>query len=79
MPWGQHLWEHNAFSGENLGRVIAEIDLRHEHERRQAWNIHGAGTRSPVAAFNLELIALVPQARQRTSCSVGIARSHVED
>ena len=32
VPWGQHLWEIDVFSGANAGLVIAEIELRHEHE-----------------------------------------------
>jgi adenylate cyclase len=32
VPWRQHLWEIDVFSGANAGLVIAEIELRHEHE-----------------------------------------------
>lgn len=39
LPWGQHLWEVDIFAGENSGLVIAEIELRHEHEsfEQPAW------------------------------------------
>jgi len=32
VPWRGHLWEVDAFSGDNTGLVIAEIELRHEDE-----------------------------------------------
>ena len=32
IPWREHLWEVDVFSGDNSGLVIAEIELRHEHE-----------------------------------------------
>ena len=33
VPWREHLWEVDVFSGANAGLVIAEIELRHELER----------------------------------------------
>jgi adenylate cyclase len=33
VPCGDLAWEVDVFSGENLGLVIAEIELRHEHQR----------------------------------------------
>ena len=32
FPWGDLAWEVDVFSGENAGLVIAEIELRHEHQ-----------------------------------------------
>jgi adenylate cyclase len=32
IPCGDLAWEVDVFSGENLGLVIAEIELRHEHQ-----------------------------------------------
>jgi adenylate cyclase len=32
LPHGDLTWEVDVFSGENLGLVIAEIELRHEHQ-----------------------------------------------
>ena len=39
VPWQQHLWEVDVFSGDNEGLVIAEIELRHEDEKfgRPPW------------------------------------------
>ena len=33
VPWGDLAWEIDVFSGENAGLTIAEIELRHEHQR----------------------------------------------
>jgi adenylate cyclase len=33
VPCGDFSWEVDVFSGENLGLVIAEIELRHEHQQ----------------------------------------------
>jgi adenylate cyclase len=33
VPWGDLVWEIDVFSGENAGLTIAEIELRHEHQR----------------------------------------------
>jgi len=32
VPWRGHVWEVDAFCGDNAGLIIAEIELRHEHE-----------------------------------------------
>jgi adenylate cyclase len=32
LPYGDLTWEVDEFSGENLGLVMAEIELRHEHQ-----------------------------------------------
>src|SRR5262249_22534668 len=32
LPWHGLMWEVDVFSGENAGLVIAEIELRHEHQ-----------------------------------------------
>jgi adenylate cyclase len=32
IPWQGLLWEIDVFSGDNAGLVIAEIELRHEHQ-----------------------------------------------
>ena len=39
VPWREHVWELDVFSGANAGLVIAEIELRHELERfdRPPW------------------------------------------
>jgi adenylate cyclase len=33
IPWGDLVWEIDVFSGQNLGLTIAEIELRHQHQR----------------------------------------------
>lgn len=33
VPWGDLTWEIDVFTGENAGLVIAEIELRDEHQR----------------------------------------------
>ena len=39
VPWRGHVWEVDVFRGENAGLIIAEIELRHEHEtfERPPW------------------------------------------
>src|SRR5262245_34709010 len=32
VPWGELAWEIDVFSDENEGLIIAEIELRHEHQ-----------------------------------------------
>jgi CYTH domain-containing protein len=32
LPWNDLAWEIDVFSGENLGLVLAEIELRNEHQ-----------------------------------------------
>ena len=32
VPWHDHSWEVDVFSGDNHGLVIAEVELRHEDE-----------------------------------------------
>src|SRR5262245_7816725 len=32
VPWRGHVWEVDAFCGDNAGLIVAEIELRHEHE-----------------------------------------------
>ena len=32
VPWHDLVWEIDVFSGENDGLIIAEIELRHEHQ-----------------------------------------------
>jgi adenylate cyclase len=32
IPWHGLMWEVDVFSGDNAGLVIAEIELRHEHQ-----------------------------------------------
>jgi adenylate cyclase len=33
IPWQGLMWEIDVFSGDNAGLVIAEIELRHEHQQ----------------------------------------------
>ena len=33
IPWQGLMWEVDVFSGDNAGLVIAEIELRHEHQQ----------------------------------------------
>jgi len=33
IPWQGLMWEVDVFSGDNTGLVIAEIELRHEHQQ----------------------------------------------
>src|SRR5262245_970209 len=39
VPWREHTWEVDVFSGDNAGLVVAEIELRHEDEsfERPPW------------------------------------------
>jgi adenylate cyclase len=39
VPWREHRWEVDVFSGDSSGLVIAEIELRHEADTfdRPAW------------------------------------------
>jgi adenylate cyclase len=39
IPWGDLVWEVDVFAGDNAGLVIAELELRHEHQRVElpAW------------------------------------------
>jgi adenylate cyclase len=39
VPWGDLAWEIDVFSGENAGLIIAEIELRdqHQHFERPEW------------------------------------------
>ncbi|HVX30844.1 MAG TPA: CYTH domain-containing protein [Nitrolancea sp.] len=32
VPWHDVTWEVDVFSGDNLGLIIAEVELRHEHQ-----------------------------------------------
>jgi adenylate cyclase len=32
VPWHDLMWEIDAFVGDNMGLIIAEIELRHEHQ-----------------------------------------------
>lgn len=32
LPWGNHIWEVDEFSGDNEGLVIAEVELRNDLE-----------------------------------------------
>jgi len=32
VPRGDLIWEVDVFSGENLGLIIAEVELRHQHQ-----------------------------------------------
>jgi adenylate cyclase len=33
VPVGGHTWEVDVFAGDNHGLIIAEVELKHEHER----------------------------------------------
>jgi adenylate cyclase len=32
VPWGNHTWEVDEFGGDNEGLIIAEVELRNDHE-----------------------------------------------
>jgi adenylate cyclase len=55
VPWGYRAWEIDVFSGENTGLIIAEIELKHEHETIDLPNWIGAEVTGQGRYYNSSL------------------------
>jgi adenylate cyclase len=55
VPCGDLSWEIDVFSGENAGLTIAEIELRHEHERIELPDWIGAEVTGQLPYYNSSL------------------------
>lgn len=55
IPWGDLVWEIDSFSDENSGLVIAEIELRHEHQRIELPDWLGAEVTGQSRYYNSSL------------------------
>lgn len=62
VAWGDLAWEVDVFSGENLGLVIAEIELRHEHQHVELPSWIGPEVTGQPQYYNSSLV-------QRPFCS----------
>ncbi len=62
IPWGDLAWEVDVFSGENTGLIIAEIELRHEHQHIELPHWIGAEVTGQAQYYNSALT-------QRPFCS----------
>jgi adenylate cyclase len=56
VPWGELTWEIDVFSGENAGLIIAEIELRHEHQRVELPDWIGAEVTGKPQFYNSALV-----------------------
>jgi adenylate cyclase len=56
IPWGDLAWEIDVFSGENQGLIIAEIELRYEHERFELPDWIGAEVTGQAQYYNSFLV-----------------------
>ncbi|MGE0037770.1 MAG: CYTH domain-containing protein [Xanthobacteraceae bacterium] len=56
VPWGSLAWEIDIFSGENAGLVIAEIELRSEHQHVDLPDWVGAEVTGQRAYYNSALV-----------------------
>ena len=56
VPWGELTWEIDVFSGENAGLIIAEIELRHEHQRVELPDWIGAEVTGQPQFYNSALV-----------------------
>jgi adenylate cyclase len=56
VPWGDLAWEIDVFSGENAGLIIAEIELRDEHQRVELPDWIGAEVTGQARYYNSALI-----------------------
>jgi adenylate cyclase len=56
VPWGDLTWEIDVFSGDNAGLVIAEIELRHEHQQFELPTWIGAEVTGLPQYYNSSLV-----------------------
>ena len=56
VPWGNLVWEIDVFSGENSGLVIAEVELKHEHDRVELPPWIGAEVTGQRQYYNSSLV-----------------------
>jgi adenylate cyclase len=56
VPWGGLAWEIDVFSGENAGLVIAEIELRDEHQHIDLPDWIGTEVTGQRAYYNSALV-----------------------
>jgi adenylate cyclase len=56
VPLGDLTWEIDVFSGENSGLVIAEIELKHEHDRVELPSWIGAEVTGQRQYYNSALV-----------------------
>jgi adenylate cyclase len=56
IPCGDLAWEIDVFSGENLGLIIAEIELRHEHQHIQLPSWVGTEVTGQPQYYNSSLV-----------------------
>ena len=56
VPWGELAWEIDVFAGDNLGLIVAEIELRHEHERIELPDWIGAEVTGQRQYYNSFLV-----------------------
>lgn len=56
IPHGDLAWEVDVFEGENLGLVIAEIELRHEHQHVELPPWIGAEVTGQPEYYNSRLV-----------------------
>ena len=55
IPWDDLAWEIDVFSGENIGLIIAEIELRHEHQNFELPRWIGAEVTGQTQYYNSAL------------------------
>jgi adenylate cyclase len=58
VPCGDLVWEVDVFSGENLGLVVAEIELRHECQRFELPSWVGTEITGQSQYYNSSLVQL---------------------
>ena len=63
IPWDDLAWEIDVFSGENIGLIIAEIELRHEHQNFELPRWIGAEVTGQTQYYNSITIVLWRSAR----------------
>jgi adenylate cyclase len=56
VPWDDLTWEIDVFSGDNAGLVIAEVELRHEHQRAELPDWIGAEVTGQPQFYNSALV-----------------------
>jgi CYTH domain-containing protein len=56
IPYGQHTWEVDVFSGDNQGLVVAEIELKHSDETFLSPQWLGQEVSDDARYFNSNLI-----------------------
>jgi len=56
VPWGDLNWEIDVFAGENAGLIIAEIELRHEHQHVELPDWIGAEVTGQPQYYNSALV-----------------------